>query len=167
MNKCLTCGYVFENDERSEYRERLEHFGTPCYMVEYACPICGGEYEETKRCSRCDGNFLEEELFDGICNNCLNDELTFDNMFLFLLDDEDIFKDFVEKSVVKCLLYGNDQKDLLIALSGFFAHFESKDFESGTKTFYNICKNYITDNNNDFAKTEYAEWLNEKSEVNK
>ena len=73
MNKCLTCGYVFENDERSEYKERLEHFGTPCYMVEYACPICGGEYEETKRCSRCDGNFLEEELFDGICDNCLNE----------------------------------------------------------------------------------------------
>jgi hypothetical protein len=34
------------------------------------CPICKGACDETKRCKMCDGEFLEEELESGVCEDC-------------------------------------------------------------------------------------------------
>lgn len=73
--KCNDCGHIFEDGEfyvQSEYMG--ECWGAPAYKDFSYCPSCGGDgWEEAESCSRCNGVFLEDELTDGICDECLNE----------------------------------------------------------------------------------------------
>ena len=65
--KCLECGHLFEDGEQATWIE-------PHGEEWSGCPLCKGDYEETKRCRAC-GNesFLEEELIGGICEECMHE----------------------------------------------------------------------------------------------
>lgn len=71
--KCLSCGHIFESCERAEWEEsRGEYWGTPCYEAVDGCPICGGDYEETKPCRLCGCECTYEETNDGVCFDCID-----------------------------------------------------------------------------------------------
>lgn len=63
--KCLNCGHIFEWCEAKEVKED--------YGYEYCCPICDGDFKETVKCSICKGEFLEDELNGGVCDECIDE----------------------------------------------------------------------------------------------
>ena len=64
--KCYECGHIFESGEESRWTES--------YGEEMSgCPVCGGSYDETKQCSICDAEHLEDELDGGVCESCINE----------------------------------------------------------------------------------------------
>lgn len=65
--KCNECGHIFDDCERAIWREAHGEMWS-------GCPICRGSYDETKQCSVCGGEFLEDELKGGcVCDECIND----------------------------------------------------------------------------------------------
>ena len=74
MYKCLDCGHIFEEGEQQTWREnRGEFCGSSCSEEMEGCPLCCGEYEKTVHCISCGGNFLEEELRNGVCESCIEE----------------------------------------------------------------------------------------------
>jgi hypothetical protein len=71
--RCLECGHIFEEGEQATWREYMgECHGSPAYDEFCGCPLCKGEFEETKQCKICGGEFLEEDLNgDCVCDGCL------------------------------------------------------------------------------------------------
>ena len=68
---CLECGNIFESGEEKVHYERL-HPDYPIYEEFRSCPACGGEYEEAIQCHGCGGYFLEDELTEGLCSECID-----------------------------------------------------------------------------------------------
>ena len=72
--KCLDCGHIFEEGEQARWSEdRGEFWGAPCSEEMSGCPLCHGDYEKTFRCAVCGSEHLEDELFGGVCNECIDE----------------------------------------------------------------------------------------------
>lgn len=72
--KCLECGNIFEEGEQAHWSEsRGEYWGTPCSEEMSGCPLCKGDYEETTPCKICGSEHLEDELYGGVCNECIDE----------------------------------------------------------------------------------------------
>lgn len=94
MFKCFECGHLFEHGEQ---RKVVEAHGEE-YL---GCPCCGGAYEETVQCSRCEGHFFDGELYNGLCAECIGELMTPDNMKQYLHDvalEEDFYIGHIYKS---------------------------------------------------------------------
>lgn len=73
MFKCYDCEITFS--EPGIYTEKMgEHFGTPAYEIFSCCPECGGCFDEAAQCKICGEYFFEDELDDGICENCIDEK---------------------------------------------------------------------------------------------
>ena len=73
MLKCLDCGHIFEKGEEDRWEEpRGEFWGQPVTETVTGCPCCGGVYEETQPCSVCHSEQLKNDLYGGICKECLS-----------------------------------------------------------------------------------------------
>lgn len=72
MYKCLECGNIFDEGEQVEWNER-HGLDTPPYEHFSGCPICNGEYEETRSCKHCRAEFLPDEMHSGLCDECLDE----------------------------------------------------------------------------------------------
>lgn len=66
MYKCYECGHIFEEGEQNYSGDG---WNEPILEV---CPVCRGSFGEAKVCSRCGGRFLEDELTEGLCEDCAN-----------------------------------------------------------------------------------------------
>lgn len=74
MFKCLECGHVFEEGEQAKWSEsRGEFWGSACNEIMSGCPLCQGDYAETKPCEICGAEHLEDELISGVCCECIED----------------------------------------------------------------------------------------------
>ena len=85
--KCFECGHVFESGEEMKFTE-------PHGEEYFACPICGGAYEEAIECDHCGKCFHENDLYNGLCAECVADKMTADNMKQYLADsslEEDFY----------------------------------------------------------------------------
>lgn len=71
MYVCLECGAVFETPVAY-----METHGLDCgpYEALSCCPVCGGAYVETMRCSQCEdwvtGKYIELDDGSIVCDNC-------------------------------------------------------------------------------------------------
>ena len=71
--KCLDCGHIFEDGEEAHWREgRGEFWGFSCSEEMTGCPLCHGDYKETTPCAVCGAEHLEDELFGGVCEECID-----------------------------------------------------------------------------------------------
>ena len=72
--RCLECGHIFEEGEQARWSEsRGEFWGSPCSEEMSGCPLCKGDYEETVKCEVCGSEHLEDELFGGVCEGCIDE----------------------------------------------------------------------------------------------
>lgn len=72
MYKCLKCGHVFDEGEQHVWKGSVgEFWGEPCYELISGCPHCHGDYEDAKECSICGKAFVNDELFGGVCEDCI------------------------------------------------------------------------------------------------
>lgn len=69
--KCIACGNIFEEGEQAVWCE-THGFDLPPYEKWSGCPVCKGAYEETVKCKVCGGEHLDEELFGGVCEECID-----------------------------------------------------------------------------------------------
>lgn len=71
--KCLNCGNIFERGEQARWIENLgEYWGLPCLKEMSGCPCCFGAYEETYQCELCGSEHAEDELYGGVCEECID-----------------------------------------------------------------------------------------------
>jgi hypothetical protein len=70
--KCLECGHIFEEGEQAKWEEH-HPYGMGYAAEEFCgCPLCKGDFEKTKQCEICGGEFLEDELLGGcVCDECV------------------------------------------------------------------------------------------------
>ena len=72
--KCLNCGHIFEEGEEARWNEsRGEYWGFPCSEEMSGCPLCRGDYEKTIPCEICGSEHLADELFGGVCDECIEE----------------------------------------------------------------------------------------------
>ena len=91
MYICTQCNHIFEEGEAKVIHENQgECFGFPAVESFNVCPICEGEYEEAVKCSICEEYHLEEDLTNGICDECLDKEVNYDNVLKFLAKTEEL-----------------------------------------------------------------------------
>ena len=75
MYKCIECDTVFEEGEEAEWEEsRGEFWGVPCFEKMTGCPKCKGDYGEVIRCEKCKQWCFEDDLTDGLCECCYDEE---------------------------------------------------------------------------------------------
>lgn len=137
MYKCTECGHIFEDSEREFWHEsRGECFGfSASEKCGGECPVCGGEAAEAKECLECGFEHFDDEMFSGICEDCINgyrkdfktcykiakegedNEAVFLNALLTTIfttsDIEQILLDFLEKNNpdVDCIKYIERDKE--------------------------------------------------------
>ncbi len=91
MYICTQCNHIFEKGEEKKIEEyRGECFGFPVCEEYYVCPVCGENYEEAIKCSICGEYYLEEDLMNDICDNCLDNEVDYDNVLRFLTNTDEL-----------------------------------------------------------------------------
>lgn len=73
--KCLECGHIFDEGEEGYIREGGSFWGSEYSSKEPCCPLCHGDYEETISCEVCGGAFLADELNEGVCEECIEEEI--------------------------------------------------------------------------------------------
>lgn len=75
---CEDCGAVVDESELVTTRSYVSDYMGGCYETYTECS-CGGSVVDAKQCEMCGEYFREDELHDGICDECLKDEATVDN----------------------------------------------------------------------------------------
>ena len=71
MYRCENCGHLFEEGEQAVWEER-HGFDAPPYEKWSGCPLCHGDYEETKPCKKCGAEHTDDELIEGVCEECIS-----------------------------------------------------------------------------------------------
>lgn len=85
MYICDDCGTVLDEDELRTERSYISDYMGGCYETITTCP-CGGNIEEAERCERCGEYYKPEDLRDGVCPDCLREEMTVDNAIKYGAD---------------------------------------------------------------------------------
>lgn len=69
---CRDCGATFEEPKAT--RECVgECWGSPAWDTAYSCPFCGSDnYDDAVECECCGELFCEDELTEGLCEDCLH-----------------------------------------------------------------------------------------------
>lgn len=148
MLKCNYCGRVIEDDELRTHREYMgECHGTPAYDTFQDSCSCGGDFEEAHQCNGCGEWFLDYELTKGYCEDCLEEEMTFEN----------------------AIEYGAKYEES-VAINGFLAScFDRSEIEEILLKDLTQAKELIPSRINEYVKTYckdgldyFAEWLEEQ-----
>lgn len=160
MYKCLVCGHIFEEGEQAEWKET--HGFNDGFVEEFdGCPICHGNFEKTKSCKLCQGDFLEDELFDGICKHCLKDEIDYDVAFDYMVDNESL-SIFVFEKVYKSTAPEKISFELQKEIEHMYKRLVADEKLQNIKELYKKIVEFIMEDDKDFGKENFAEWLNEK-----
>ena len=157
MYKCVECGHLFEEGEQARWTEDAgECWGQKAYIEQAGCPICKGGYEEARQCVKCNGHFFKDELESGYCKECLESEITTDLAYKYF-KEKDLVVDFLFNFIwdMDCPRYftesfKNDCAELFLRKA-------LDDKILSREYFLNLCKSYIMENADEFAK-----WLTKK-----
>ena len=149
---CTECGHIFDEGEEMRW---TEPHGEPMS----GCPLCGSTYEETKHCKHCYGDFAEDNLIAGWCEECLKEMVTFDVFWQYLKDVECV-ADFMFSCVWQSSVPNIVSDDLASVLELIFKAYASYEKRFRKTDFMKLCEDYVFEDY--WTKENYAEWLNRK-----
>lgn len=158
MYKCLDCGEVF--DEPASVRETYgftDGFGVTFYM----CPYCNGNYEEAHQCQECDEWHTEDELYEGWCEKCLRETINYDTFFEYATDTK-LFLNFMFETVWDSSEPEKASERLVAAIAEIYKRMKANDLLCNSHGFINLCRKYIMEDDGEYGRINYAEWLNER-----
>ena len=144
MYICTKCNHVFEEGEAKVIHENHGScFGFPAVESFSVCPICEGEYEEAVKCSICEEYHLEEDLTNGICDYCLDNEVDYDKVLNFLISTDEI-KYFVFKFFFTEKTFGDNlDKAITDELTWWFKRKVFDEKLNNKTEFLDILKKYV------------------------
>ena len=158
MYICTKCNHIFEEGEAKTIKQNQgECFGFPAYEDFSVCPMCEGEYEKAVQCSICEEYHLEEDLTNGVCDDCLDKEVNYDDVLEFLKQTDDL-KYFVFEFFFTSAHFGDDvEKAINNELVWWFKRKVFDEKLNNKTEFLDILKKY--------TKTDpygWSEFLNER-----
>ena len=154
--KCLECGHIFEDGAQAEWTE--SHGFTDGTGEKFeGCPMCKGGFAETHQCDNCKGEFLEDELYSGLCAECLREAVTFEEFLAYLLATNQ-FKLFTFEKVWEMPEPENVSKQMCEIMTNCYVSKSINDAEN----FMKLCESFVMDDDGEFGRSDYAEWLKTK-----
>lgn len=143
MYICTQCNHIFEEGEQRIVREKQgEYFGFPAYEEYSICPVCGGQYDEATDCSICGECHLEEDLTNGICDECLDKEVDYDKLLKFLTETDEL-KYFVLEFFFSSSRFGDElEKAINNELTLWFKRKVFEEKLNNKTEFLDILKKY-------------------------
>lgn len=156
MYKCLDCGHIFDEGEQAVWTEAHGEQWD-------GCPICKGGFEETTGCAHCGGEFLETELFDGICAECLAESITYDKGLEYLKENTMLIEFMVGKFYdCRIPIDFNASEKFMNAMEENYLRMKADDLICCRFDFLDCIKEFILKDDGEYGMTHYAEWLNER-----
>lgn len=149
--KCLDCGHIFEYGEEAVW---MEDSGERLH----GCPFCKGAYEETTNCRVCYSHNLEDELYCGMCADCLRNAVTYDNFLDYLLETEQLAL-FMFETVWDAQEPNKVSDKLMVVLRDLYLRNRANDLICEKTDFLALCEKFVMDDNGDDGRIDYAEWL--------
>lgn len=115
MYVCSKCGEVFSNDEIVvEKSEVGEYWGQPCYEEFGFSPCCHCEFEKAIKCAICGEWHREQDLWNGICENCIHEyDKDFDTVYKWSKESEDEDKVYLN-SLLASILTTSEIEEILV-----------------------------------------------------
>ena len=132
MFKCKECGHIFKDGEQAIWSEHHPYGMGYAEETFCGCPICKGDYEETTPCLICGSANLEDDLINGVCQDCIDEHSDFESCFKIAGEEkqsvninsllcslfepneiEAILMDFIKKNEIKvdCSKFINSDKE--------------------------------------------------------
>lgn len=151
--KCVECGHIFEEGERSRWTEDHGEKWD-------GCPLCRGCYEEyvAEICSVCEKK--DDFIYLGLCKECLIDKINYENGFDYICETKNlsyfIFEYFYKMDYPKVTTAEFDEELRMI-----FLRKKVEDLALGKKALLEMIVDFIKDND----ITGFADFLQERGEI--
>lgn len=166
--RCLDCGHIFEEGEQAVWEER-HGLETPPYEKLSGCPLCKSDYEEIYQCQKCDNWHTKDELYEGWCEECLCEQITYDTFFDYCEANEN--EHYLDIFVMGNLLGGMDCPE---RISYEFHQLMIKTYKTRVADaklfpcmyFLINCIHFVMENDGSTGRNNFANWLN-KREIKK
>ena len=172
MFKCCECGHLFEEGEQAIWYENQGECHGRIAMEKFGgCPICKGDYEEVHQCKECGDWHTEDELYEGWCEKCLRETISYDTFFEYCEANKD--EQYLDIFVMSELLGGMDCPDNVsyefheLMVDTYKERVEQikRDKAMFGKTYAEIidaCIRFIMDDDGSIGRENYADWLNKR-----
>lgn len=161
---CYHCDRFFDESELVQQRDP-----SVGYHV-YVCPYCGSDdLGESDTCVSCDEDFIEGEISNGYCLECLRNAITYDLAFQYMNDKNCLAEFMLEYWFETGKLESSSMKFDLF-LSFLYQQLEDEDAQrirGGHKAlFYEACVEFCLPNhesgNFSAEAQQFAEWYANK-----
>lgn len=175
MYKCCECGHLFEEGEQAVwYENQGECHGVTAMERFSGCPLCHDDYEEVHQCKECEEWHTEDELYEGWCEKCLRETITYDTFFEYCEANKG--EQYLDIFVMSELLGGMDCPknvswdfhDLMVRVYKDAVENIKRGnilFGNSYRALLDACIRFIMDDDGSIGRENYADWLNSKKEV--
>ena len=165
MYRCCECGNLFEEGEQAVwYENQGECHGVTAMERFSGCPLCHGDYEEVYQCKECGDWHTDEELYEGWCEKCLRETINYDTFFEYVTETKQ-FIGFMFETVWDSSEPKKASESLVDAVTEIYKRMEANDLLCDSHEFISLCRKYIMEDDGEYGRIDYAEWLNSKKEV--
>lgn len=158
MFRCENCGKTFET--MAHYTES-HGFPHPPFEEWDGCPFCGeSRPTEVETCDGCGETVDVDDLYYGLCADCLRKKCTFDRALAYLKGREKLGNFFCWH-----LNAGYEpeafSEEFLDMLEEIYLRRKANDLLTGSTNFLGVVQYYILDDDGDYGKDDFAKFLHE------
>lgn len=146
--KCLECRHIFEDVEAYDWVEPSGERFT-------GCPVCFCAYGEAYQCNRCGSYHLPDELYEGMCLECLKELSTPQNIADWCETDTLLAEQFYVFYYDSLIADSSEQLRQLLRgglLQRYALDKLSRKHETADKCFEFV-------NDSDENRSDFAKWL--------
>lgn len=146
--KCLECGHIFDEGEEARWIEESGELFT-------GCPMCQCAYANAYQCDSCGSYHLSDELYHGLCLDCLLKLATPQNLADWVDSDVFLAEDFY--GFYYDSLIANSSEQLRQLLRGGMLQRYSLDKLQRRHDTADRCFEFI--NSSEENRYDFAEWI--------